>query len=426
MAKTKHYTDSDKMKTAFIRVHEENNTQDGLVSYSFDYIKEHVEDLAFRYDGLQYAFIVHDKDKDEDGATVARHYHIVIWFNIGTKNIRFKMLKEAFPHGSIKPCGSVNASVQYLVHKNDTSKYQYNKEDIITNVSQDDLDVLFVNDGKLEKKMNKLSEQKYLEDVINKIGEGVIRRYNQQDFIDIQLYSKYRTRIENAFKYQDMVFFGNPERNIKVIFIGGNETGVGKTEFAKRAFCDDVNGVCVSSTSNDPLQDYIDQDVLIFDDLRDNAFTFQDLLKALDPFNKSSIKSRYHNKMFKGKYIIITSFDPLKDWYKNISKEKKTQLYRRISKYYEVDRGEIRMYDIDKFCNLSNERVMKNPVPYITRQDNNEDDVFEKSFDKYKTNISKKMTEQAIEQYNIDELHRQDMERLERQYLDYLDEHPPF
>ena len=413
---SKDLTNNSKMKTAFIRVHKENNTQNGLVSYTLDDIRKSCEDLAFRYDGLRYAFILHDKDKSPDGPA-PEHFHIVIWFNVSTKNIRFKMLKDLFPFGSIQQARSKNASVQYLIHKNNPEKYQYNKTEIFTNETQDNFELLFIDD----KRLQKLDDRQALEDVIDQIGEGVIRRYNMHEFVDVRLYSKYRTQIENAFKYQDLVFFGNPERNIKVIFIGGNESGVGKTEFAKRAFCDNLNGVCVSSTSNDPLQDYVDQDVLIFDDLRDNAFTFQDLLKVLDPFNKSSIKSRYHNKIFKGRYIIITSFDPLKDWYKNISKEKKTQLYRRISKYYEVDRDEIRMYDIDMYCNLSNVRSMKNPVPYILHENVEVDDCFEKSFETFTTNISQKMTEQRFEDYQVDERRRQDMERLERQYLEYLD-----
>ena len=259
-----------------------------------------------------------------DGAAPI-HFHVFLKF----KNpVGFNYIKEAFPYGDIENARSTNACIQYLIHKNNPEKAQYKKDEIHTNFPQDEFDALFLND----KKVARLNEADELEKVLQDIADFKIRRFNMSDFISVQLYSKYRTRIENAFRYRDLQAATNPNRDIKVIFITG-DAGNGKTTFAKTAFCSGYQGVCISSSSNDPLQDYTDQDVLILDDLRDDDFKFQDLLKILDPHTGSSVKSRYNNKLFLGKLIIITSYKKLEEWYSKVPEDAKKQLYRRISFY---------------------------------------------------------------------------------------------
>ena len=187
------------------------------------------------------------------------------------------------------------------------------------------------------------------------------------EYISVQMYSKYRTRIENAFRYRDTQFMVSPRRDIKVIFVTG-DTGCGKTVFAQKAFCEGYQGVCISSSSNDPLQDYTDQDVLILDDLRDDDFKFQDLLKILDPHTGSSVKSRFNNKIFMGKCIIITSYKKLTDWYSKVPDEAKRQLYRRISLYVEVEKKEIFLYEVDEHLKKALKVTMKNAVPALLAQ----------------------------------------------------------
>ena len=172
-------------------------------------------------------------------------------------------------------------------------------------------------------------------------------RKNNFNNISPDLYVKYKKSIDNAFIYRNMLLTSN-NRNIEIIFITG-KTGTGKTTYAKDYANNlinlyDYNGFCISSSSNDPLQDYKDEDILILDDLRDDAFTFTDLLKILDPYTGSSIKSRYNNKLFIGNLIIITSSSPLTDWYRYNTTEDKKQLYRRIKYYVNVDFDNITYY----------------------------------------------------------------------------------
>ena len=121
------------------------------------------------------------------------------------------------------------------------------------------------------------------------------------------------------------------KKKVKVIFVEG-AAGSGKSTFAQSLAINNKKTYCVSSSSNDVLQDYTCEDYLILDDLRDTTFTFEDLLKLLDNFVISTVKSRYKNKLFLGDYIVITSAKPLKEWYLDTPEDRK-QLFRRISMF---------------------------------------------------------------------------------------------
>jgi hypothetical protein len=152
------------------------------------------------------------------------------------------------------------------------------------------------------------------------------------------------------------------ERNIEVIFMSG-PTGIGKTSFAKR-YCETRHlQPCVSSSSNDPLQDYKGEPVLILDDLRDDSFKYHDFLKLLDNHTKSSSRSRFHNKAFIGDIIIITSTRPINDWYFNKTPEDKHQLYRRVRQWLKFDGDKIFGFEYnDKTCRYEPAGTALNPI----------------------------------------------------------------
>lgn len=154
----------------------------------------------------------------------------------------------------------------------------------------------------------------------------------------------------------------NKHRNINVVFMSG-DTGSGKTTFAKK-YAEIMNkSYCISSSSNDFMQDYKGEEVFILDDLRDSDIKYTDILKLLDNHTSSTVISRYYNKGFIGDTIIITSYKPLSEWYINVPGESKQELYRRIKEQYQFKKNgiiDVFEYSSDKKKYIYNTTIKNN------------------------------------------------------------------
>lgn len=76
-----------------------------------------------------YAYILHDKDTEEDGKLKKAHYHLICYF----KNARFPsaVAKELqIQPNYVQECGSQSGLLTYLIHYNDPEKYQYPLEEV--------------------------------------------------------------------------------------------------------------------------------------------------------------------------------------------------------------------------------------------------------------------------------------------------------
>ena len=86
-------------------------------------------------DTLEYYVILHDKDINKDtGEFKKAHYHCFIGFNDYGRYTSDKV-KEYYKilTKNIVNVKSIKKAVQYLIHKNDKNKYQYEIDEIITN-----------------------------------------------------------------------------------------------------------------------------------------------------------------------------------------------------------------------------------------------------------------------------------------------------
>ena len=300
----------------------------------------------------RYAFIKHDKDVYEDGdlkGTLKKaHYHIMmhfeVAFNAEDKLPRWfhdvkvsNMCKIRKRPGQKQP--SFEKALAYLTHDLESAKhkYQYPDSEVIANFPWKEV-VL----GNL--KLPTMADE--LQNYLLKCGSGEIREYNLVESIPVGMYSKNKTQLINACDYyrqNRLSEIAAGKAPLTVMFVQG-QWGSGKSSFATY-YCQKNNkSYCISSASNDPLQDYKSQDVLIVDECRDSTFMYTDLLKFLDHTNRSSAKSRYSNKAFIGDTIIITSSVPLKQWYRNRQERDNDglqQLTRRIDEVYDVTRDDI-------------------------------------------------------------------------------------
>ncbi len=315
----------------------------------------------------EWAYIIHDKDVKANGEPKGAHIHL--YLNFGQSSADFETVAKWFndePQYVSKVKKRKKDILKYLTHQNAPDKFQYNAENVKSNFN-------------IEEAIEK-EEKTDIDFIIRKISDGTIKEYNRFDYIDSVTLAKHNSVIHNAFKNRSEMIMRNQNRDIKVIFIYGT-TGSGKTTYAKMLAEKIGDGSCyVSSSANDSLQDYKGQETVILDDLRDNAFEFADLLKALDNHTATSIRSRFCNKNFLGSTIIITSTVPILEWYK-FSNEDKSQLRRRISNYLIADEKEICFYTFNPDNNYMPEfkYKIKNPVPAVvakkTRDKQANDDI---------------------------------------------------
>ena len=120
-------------------------------------------------------FVIHKAGLEQE------HKHIVFT----AKNaIRFNSVKEMFPGANIEVSKDLNASVQYLTHKNNVDKFQYDKSLVITN-----------NSVQFQKLYNELSKEMFNAD-------NIIEYYEQGCTTFLAFYKRFGANIS---KYQSLI-----------------------------------------------------------------------------------------------------------------------------------------------------------------------------------------------------------------------------
>ncbi|MBQ9069922.1 MAG: hypothetical protein IJY23_01065 [Clostridia bacterium] len=297
------------------------------VTSRVEFFSEPIGDILRRYRTIKkYAYILHDKDPD-----TAPHYHI--YLNFGNSGVDSKIVAQWFglQESQVnKIQGRATDMLQYLTHSNESqkNKYQYSPSEVIANFD-------FEEEIKRSKILGNFKEYSYAQ---------------QLEYVDSLPVAEKVTAFNKLKKLWELrceVLMLNPERDIEVMFIYG-KSGTGKTTNAKQFARSRGFDFYVSSSSNDPLQDYRGQKCIILDDARDSTFEFEDWLKLTDNNTASSVKSKYYNKVLMCNLIIITSSVPLSFWFRymlyNKSEDLK-QFYRRISAYVEITDSDVSVYE---------------------------------------------------------------------------------
>ena len=346
-------------------------------SVTEEYVKENnikIFDVVDRYKSIKkWAVILHDKDtytyKEElenpehkEGTKKPNHYHIYCHF--GDQSLDHKYFAEMFGvnEHSVKRIETTAANcLLYFVHGTADAiaegKYPYEWSEV--RHSSNWFPEVVTEQERFIGNFDSFSYKEQIEK-IHQIKD-VRERIKMQEVLDKALATelKYRATFIDRF--------------IQVMFISG-ESGTGKTTFA-RQFVEKLNyfdivpeqfwrkkstsnekrfrhlDYGVSGSSNDVFENYKGEDVYILDDMRDDSLSFTDLLKFLDNHTNSPVKSRFVNKCFVGVMLIITSKQPLSQWYRKEGLTDSTllQLYRRISNYVIVQKDNIKLYtSIDK------------------------------------------------------------------------------
>ena len=340
-----------------------------------DKLKVDLQATFMKYKTIkQWAYIVHDKDDTRP------HYHIYI--NFGKSSCDSLRVAEWFGLGYVDDKGVEHTGEQfiekvkgrkadmlmYLTHENESQKYKhiYDRSEVHSNFDV----AVEIEKAKVLGDFEHYSYAQQLEYVNSLPIDEKVSAFN---------------KLEKLWKIHCQSLVLQTDRKLDVVFICG-KGGTGKTYYAKKLLTEMDLDFCISSSSNDPFQDYLGQKAIILDDLRDVAFKdgkgdgFEDLLKILDNNTASSVKSRFNNKVFNGEVIVITSSVPLKYWFKDRRLVRDGfddlyQLYRRIGLYVEVTTDKIAVYkQISKYgepCGAIVEYVNEVPALIASQQNEN-------------------------------------------------------
>lgn len=333
------------MRTAMARISKTNklnmdNEKLGLkagdtLTYSKDDIQQTLEDWA-KNKKMRYYMIEHNENPDNI------HYHIVFCFDAPTS---FDLIKRRFPYGDIEKCRyGIKNCVQYLVHMNDVNKFQYSWDDVVTNAPE-----------KLEiyKLPSKATMDAIAQSIIDKIVTGEIKEY-EIGKIDYNIYIKYKRKIKDAFEYRQLVIANNPDRDLQVIVCQGPPR-VGKSLFAKTFAKKYKKSICFSSSSNDPWQDYRGQDIFVYDDFNYTRVGIEDMLKAFDPHNLTTVSARYKNRLFVGDTIFVCTNTDITEWYPDAIDDHRKALFERILNvllFTDIENG-VSHYTVNDIVNTS-------------------------------------------------------------------------
>ncbi len=300
-----------------------------------DKLKVDIQKICMEHKTIKkWAYILHDKDDTRP------HYHIALYFGVGVDTVN---VAKWFELGYKDDEGVEHTGEQfverlkgrwtdlllYLTHGNDTqrSKHQYSEDEVVANFD-------FMTEIESSKILGDFEHYSYAQQLMYVNSLPITEK--------TAAYSKLR----KLWELHCQVLTLNSERSLQVVFICG-KGGTGKTYYAKKLLGNLGYDYCISSSSNDPFQDYMGQKAIILDDLRDRSFGLDDLLKILDNDTSSSVKSRFSNKVFNGEMIVITSPVPLVYWYKEHRYNRfdnLLQLFRRISCYVVMTDEEITVY----------------------------------------------------------------------------------
>ncbi|MEG0552941.1 Rep family protein [Carnobacterium divergens] len=317
------------------------------------------------------AFVLHDKDKDDSGSFIKPHIHWLLELkqkrDLEEVAYRFFVKPQQIEKGSQGKNGLIGR-IGYLIHLAEPDKYKYKIEDIETFGTFDYKAYIEKNELYFKKRLaqNRKKQAKndvdyylqqvqygqlFLEDMLSDTNLFTIYANNKQKFKDaFESYNELNSfRTINARKAKEFDF--------TTIYIYG-KSGLGKTTIAMEiieqlksfAHDDGLRWRSYSGSAKNAVDDYKAQELILFDDLKQDSFLISDWLKILDSRNESTISGRFHNRPLSARLIILTTIENPFSYFDFGRDEPKEQFIRRLS--YVID--------VSSFSNFDEE--MKNTI----------------------------------------------------------------
>lgn len=102
-----------------------------LILYDIDKVGEILEKVSHL--DMEYAYIRHDKDLNDSGVVKKAHYHFMIFSDTQRTITAWSSLLDV-PSNMIENIKNKISAIRYLIHCDNNDKYQYQIEDICTNI----------------------------------------------------------------------------------------------------------------------------------------------------------------------------------------------------------------------------------------------------------------------------------------------------
>ena len=248
----------------------------------------------------------------------------------------------------------------YLIHQNAPTKYQYDASEVKANFDY----ICFIANNSIF-----LTRE---DEIIAQITTGIITRVNMTEHITAHEYVEYKRSIENAFDYYERAHY-TLDRSLEVVYFYGG-SGLGKTTLAKHIAKQRNMSCFICSIGTDALDGYNGEEVIIFDDIRENCgLTYDQFLRTLDNNTNARGKARFRNKnMAFCKLIIIStilSMDELMDRLDPSGKEDRKQFRRRCKLYVQVNKDYLLVQEYDFASDkYTNDTYLVNPVKELIQK----------------------------------------------------------
>lgn len=339
---------------------------------SVDELEQRLEEYYPKGSNVEWAYIVHDKDvSSEDGSLIRPHVHVMLYnsdkFSVSKLKEIFKESKQQY----FEYFKNKLAGFMYLVHagKADSGKYQYDLTDVVTNFDY----------------VGYISERHHISTRIDEILLSVSKcDITFQDIMNDEemsmMYINHKNKFESALKLANerrkrIIEEQGINKTVVFVYSDDKRSGTGKTFYAKHKANEYAKRtgktVYETSSSNDPFQDYRDEEIVILDDIRPSDFEVNDMLKLLDNNQITSSRSRYSNKTILADLIIITSIYTPTEFFErmiNVTNEPIDQFIRRITYAAKVvpklEKSELKKVEVSVMRSerLDNPIEIKNPI----------------------------------------------------------------
>ncbi len=291
----------------------EENGQVNITKYDYESIMNKLKNFV----NLRYWCMSYEIGLEEQ----TPHIHLFLCFE---NQIRFRTLKEAFPHPHIDKCkGTCQENRDYVFKE---GKWRYTAK-VETRIEGKQFE-----GGEMPEEMQ--GKRPDLDELYGMIKSGMT---NIQIFEENPGYIKFLDKIETVRQQYRMDKYKNTWRNLYVSYIWG-KSGIGKTRTVmERHGYENVYRV---TNYDNPFDSYKGQDIIMFEEFR-GYIKISDMLNYLDGY-PVELPCRYADKVACFTKVYIVSNLDFNDQYKEIQnnhKETWNAFCRRIHEVIHMDKN---------------------------------------------------------------------------------------